>query len=49
MTVKKLIEALKKMPQDAEVTFPNMEIDQLEPIGTVELKNDWGRAKVVLS
>lgn len=43
MTVKQLIAHLKQMPPDAEVVYPNMEIDQKEPIGTVTLMvhGDW--------
>ena len=37
MTVKMLLFKLSKMPSEAEVVFPNMEIDQLEKVQRVEL------------
>lgn len=48
MTVKELIVELQRMPPDAEVRFPNMEIDQLEPIHEVRVKPHYGRSCVVL-
>lgn len=40
MTVEELITHLQKIRVPAEVYFPNMEIDQLEPINEVVLKDN---------
>jgi hypothetical protein len=39
MTVKELIAELQKITVPAEVYFPNMEIDQLESIQTVRVRD----------
>lgn len=57
MTVEQLIKELQKIKVPAEVFFPNMEIDQLEPINNIKLKDKgnhgWAkpeyRYRVILS
>lgn len=48
LTVKQLIAELQKMPQDLPVGFPNMEIDQTEPVIRVSIKNSRGGKEVIL-
>lgn len=57
MTVKELIAELEKITVPAQVYFPNMEIDSLESINRVRVKDEgdyqWAkpeyRYKVILS